>query len=328
MFPTDCWYAILDARELRRARPLYARRLGVELALWRDEQGRARCVLDRCPHRGASLSAGKIREGCLECPFHGFVFDGRGACVEVPCNGPDAPRARHLDTRAFEIREAQGLLWLWWGQPRESYPPTPWFEVLDGRYEFVSFELDTEVNWMRNVEAQLDWAHVPFVHRKSFGATFPRVLDIHSAVEGDLLTTWRGDQTDGEGKPTFSLRLLLPGLWMMPYELESERACGLIAYAPVDDVHTRVYFRSYVQKTAIPGLARLIGMYHNFYSRRILREDLRVVLTQPPGPTAHVHDERLVPADLPVAHFRREVARRSQPGVELGPRVAVMRRSG
>lgn len=117
MFPPDYWYAILDGRELRRGKVLAARRLGVDLAVWRDEQGGVHATRDRCPHRGAALSLGRVRGGCIECPFHGFRFDGAGRCVEAPCMGAEAPR--HLDTKAYALREAHGFIWMWWG---EAYP--------------------------------------------------------------------------------------------------------------------------------------------------------------------------------------------------------------
>jgi phenylpropionate dioxygenase-like ring-hydroxylating dioxygenase large terminal subunit len=307
MYPTNCWYAVLDAREVRPGRPHVATRFGLELAFWRDAAGAPRCVLDRCPHRGASLGAGRVRGGEIECPFHGFRFDGSGACVEVPCNPPDNQRPRHLATRAFELREAHGLIWLWWGEARETYPAVPWFEDLDERYGWAGFAVDSVVSWTRNVENQLDWAHLPFVHRTSIGAEFPHEIEVHSDIEGDRLTTWVDDQLE--------LSFHFPNIWKNPFG--GERLIGFMAFAPVDETHSRLYVRTYAR---VPVLARFVARVTNIANRWILGQDLRVVHTQPPESTAGLRDEKLVQSDLSIAQFRKELVRRSDspgPLVEL-----------
>ncbi len=62
------------------------------VVLFRDEAGRLAALVDRCPHRGVALSLGQVRDGCVVCPFHGWEFEGDGACAHVPMN----PRARAL----------------------------------------------------------------------------------------------------------------------------------------------------------------------------------------------------------------------------------------
>ncbi|MCA9653219.1 MAG: aromatic ring-hydroxylating dioxygenase subunit alpha [Myxococcales bacterium] len=319
--PIDCWYVVLEGRELRRGRPRVARRLGLDLVFWRDSSGAPRAVLDRCPHRGASLGHGKVRDGQIECPFHGFRFDGGGACVKVPCNGPDAQRPKHLATRAFVLREEHGLVWLWWGEPREEYPPVPWFSELEGR-EHSGFVVDNDVSWMRNVENQLDWPHLPFVHGRTIGMGFDPRIEVRSVVEGDRLVTWLTRDEDEQGKPSFHIQLAFPHLWLNP--LGGDRMMAMAAFVPVDETHTRMYFRTYARPLLVPGLARLVTAAVDVVNRLILGQDLRVVATQPPEPTVDVQGERLVQADLPIAQFRKEIARRSAPD----PGLVTLRRHG
>ena len=61
------WYIILESKELKRSKPLKVRRLNEQLSLWRDKNGNACCIADKCCHRGASLSCGNIIDGKLEC---------------------------------------------------------------------------------------------------------------------------------------------------------------------------------------------------------------------------------------------------------------------
>ena len=81
------WYVILESKELKGNKPLRVKRLNEQLALWRDSKGQACCIADRCCHRGASLSCGKVINGKLECPFHGFLYDKSGKVTLNPANG-------------------------------------------------------------------------------------------------------------------------------------------------------------------------------------------------------------------------------------------------
>ncbi|MEM9455317.1 MAG: aromatic ring-hydroxylating dioxygenase subunit alpha [Myxococcota bacterium] len=325
--PIDSWYAILEAKEVRRGKPHAARRLGLDLVLWRDADTVVRAVTDRCPHRGTALSAGRVRDGCIECPFHGFRFDGDGACVKVPCNGPDAQRPRHLATRSFVLREEHGLVWLWWGEARAEYPPVPWFPELEVGYEHSGFTVDSEVNWMRNVENQLDWAHLPFIHGTTIGSGFNPQIKVHSRVQDDRIITWVDDPQGARGQPTVATTFAFANIWHLPFG--GQRMSGFIAFAPVDETHTRMYFRTYTRRLLVPGIAKAVCTVMDLFNRVVVRQDTRVVATQPPGETTQAHDERLVQADLPIAQFRKEVARRSLPRATLrGPSRAAVPSDG
>ena len=309
-YPTECWYVVLEGRELGR-KPIKMRRFGLDLVVWRDEQGAPQCVLDRCRHRGASLSLGRVREGHIECPFHGFRWDGEGGCVKVPCNGPERQRPAHLATRAFAMCEANDYVWMWWGEPQAAYPDPPWFEILDtANYAWAPMPVDCDVGYARGIENQLDWTHLPFVHETSIGRGFPEQVTVRSEVEGDILRTWIEDDPNG-----LVLTLNFPNIWMNPFG--KDRVIGFAAFTPVDDTNSRLYFRTYTRRKSFPGFARLAARLTNFANRFILAQDLRVIHSQPPECTAHNRDEKLVQADLPIAQFRKEIARRARPPAEL-----------
>lgn len=306
MYPTDHWYAILDARELRRGAVVGVRRLGVDLALWRDADGNAYATADRCPHRGAALSLGRVRDGTIQCPFHGFRYDGAGRCVEVPCLGATVPR--HIAARAHVLREAHDFLWLWWGEPRGEYPEVPWFPELGGDHVHAGLVVrEWPVNWMRAVENQLDWPHLPFVHRTTIGMFSRPEMDVGCEVNGDRLDTWLRDQELPDGTPSLKISLLLPNIWINPFGASQ---VGMLAFVPIDEQRTRFYVRTYQRRHAIPGLAHLVSRLTNLLNRVILRQDARVVVSQPQAPTTDVEGEHLVQADLPIVQFRKEVRRR------------------
>src|SRR6476661_1769550 len=79
------WQPVALADELAGPRPVKPVKLmGQDFVLFRDENGRLG-MLDRdCPHRGADLAFGRLEGGGLRCPFHGWLFDVKGACLQTP----------------------------------------------------------------------------------------------------------------------------------------------------------------------------------------------------------------------------------------------------
>src|SRR5437660_4882280 len=83
MFVRNAWYIGAWADELG-AQPLARRICNEPVVLFRDAAGKAAALADRCCHRAAPLSMGKVVEDGLECGYHGLTFDGSGRCVRIP----------------------------------------------------------------------------------------------------------------------------------------------------------------------------------------------------------------------------------------------------
>ena len=109
------WHPVA-ASEALTAAPMAATLLGRELVLWRDAAGGVHAWEDRCPHRGARFSIGRVEQGELVCAYHGWRFDAKGACTRVPSQ-PGQPLPR-TTARAYAAREAYGLVWACVGEPR------------------------------------------------------------------------------------------------------------------------------------------------------------------------------------------------------------------
>lgn len=111
-FP-EGWYFVATRQEIRKAGGLIEHTwCGAQIVAWHDARG-AICVADAfCPHLGSHLgpeAGGAVVDGCLVCPFHGFAYDARGACVSTP-NAPP-PKAR---LKVYETDERDGLIFAWW----------------------------------------------------------------------------------------------------------------------------------------------------------------------------------------------------------------------
>ncbi|KAG2443553.1 hypothetical protein HXX76_001905 [Chlamydomonas incerta] len=120
---TRHWWPLLPEAYLRADRPTPVTLLGVPLVVWRDGAGSWRVFKDQCPHRMAPLSEGRVEaDGSLSCSYHGWRFQGSGACSRIPQALDAAAEAAACSSRrscatAFPCKVEAGMLWVW---PDES----------------------------------------------------------------------------------------------------------------------------------------------------------------------------------------------------------------
>src|SRR5688572_19415341 len=103
------WAPIALSNELK-ARPLARRLGGVPIVVFRGANGVA-ALKDRCPHRNYPLSEGKLEDGVLRCPYHGWRFDQAGACVEIPGADPGADISK-LGAERIAVAERHGAIFV------------------------------------------------------------------------------------------------------------------------------------------------------------------------------------------------------------------------
>jgi phenylpropionate dioxygenase-like ring-hydroxylating dioxygenase large terminal subunit len=315
--PNNHWYPLLESRELGR-KPLGLERLGRRFAFWRSADGVAHANRDRCPHLGASLSAGSIDGDHLVCPFHGFRFDRDGRCVHIPSLGQDGRIPQGLAVENFPVREAQGFIWLWWGSRDHVASDLPFFPQMEKGWRHHTVTVDWPVHYTRAIENQLDVAHLPFVHRTTIGAGGRSVVEgpyIEASEKGiRVWTTNRRDDGPARNLDELataaagtepSLDFLFPGVWLLNI---SARFKNFIAFVPINEQTTRYYLRAYRPLSSNP-LARPFDWVTSLGSRYILGQDRRVVITQTPPSSEDAHEDRLVSADRAVNQFRKLHAR-------------------
>ena len=112
MFLPECWYPLARGSAVR-SRLASVTLDGQPFALFRDAQGHPHAIdLTVCPHRGVPLSDGQLRDGTLECPYHGWRFDAQGRCMEdSPTGTGGAHCAGSVRSRGFPVVERDGYLW-------------------------------------------------------------------------------------------------------------------------------------------------------------------------------------------------------------------------
>ncbi|RYF13833.1 MAG: aromatic ring-hydroxylating dioxygenase subunit alpha [Comamonadaceae bacterium] len=174
------WHPVADAQTIADG-PVAARLLGDDLVLWRDPQGAVHAWPDRCPHRGAKLSLGRIEGGHLECPYHGWQFEGGGRCMRVPALPGFVPPATHR-VQAFEAREDHGLVFVRLASGGDAMPL---FEAEgDDRLRKLNCgPYDVAASAPRIIENFLDMAHFGFVHEGWLGARDATAIDTYRVEE-------------------------------------------------------------------------------------------------------------------------------------------------
>ncbi len=142
------------------------RMLGQDFALFRDSSGTAHCLSDICVHRGASLGHGKIKDDCVECPYHGWRFNGAGQCTRIPSLGLEAKIPARARVDSYPVQEKYGLVFAFLGDlPEEERPPImeiPEYGQEGWRATHQHFEW--EIDYKRSIENGIDSAHNEFVH--------------------------------------------------------------------------------------------------------------------------------------------------------------------
>lgn len=116
-----CWFVVGHSHQLQ-GRPAAIEVLGVPLVVARDDQGRAFALVDRCPHRQVPLSAGRMTEHGLRCPYHGWSFSSDGRCRKIPGLLPgETPPP--ISAQAVTCHEAGGWVWVKLGGTGALAPP-------------------------------------------------------------------------------------------------------------------------------------------------------------------------------------------------------------
>jgi phenylpropionate dioxygenase-like ring-hydroxylating dioxygenase large terminal subunit len=307
MFP-DFWTPVLPAREVGE-KPVPVELAGERLVLFRNQSGDISALSDRCPHRSAALSLGRVtEEGCLECPYHGWRFDGGGNCTHVPFNDSKAVNLSRLSAAGFPARILAGFVWVFTGKGETPELQLPDSLMLPEAKYCIHQEI-WNTHWSRVIEANLDFVHLPFVHRNSFGNIAQASLE-----SGDILD-FKIEQTEERIEvftpypnvpPSFALEWRQPNQVVVKFDdmgfpVRREHFFAI----PINERQTRC--------AMILQMAEgMDAQTQQFAAQEFIKplvED-RVVIESQSGEIPAMSEECHVPTDKPTLLFRRWYHRR------------------
>jgi len=290
------WCPIVASSEVGK-KPLARTRFGEELVLWRSD-GRIVCMQDRCPHRSAALSLGQVNSsrGTLSCPFHGLEFSADGACVNVPVETDQALCSEYC-VPSFQVKEANGYVWIWRGPEPDEWPEFPAHPAMEGLF-YGETKSIWPAHYTRCIENVCDYSHLPFVHKTTIGRGYrdPAVQIEMEDVDGGF----RAHLIRNSGRSRY-FEFLYPNLWAL---VLAKRMMSTSVFAPIDENRTAVYGRIYYEKD-FPGKKNLMNVWARIAQFLIFREDWPIVATQRPRDVRDAQQEKLLPSDAPVIAYRK-----------------------
>ncbi|MBW4511848.1 MAG: Rieske 2Fe-2S domain-containing protein [Scytonematopsis contorta HA4267-MV1] len=173
----EVWYPISYVKDLDKSKLTSFTLLDNDLVIWWDDNTENwRVFEDKCPHRLARLSEGRVNEsGFLECPYHGWAFSGNGNCENIPqqVTSGQAETSKRACATSLPTVIKQGLLFVYPGK-KENAPLTkvPIVEPLEetpDEWLLIDTFRDIPYDMLTLLENVLDVSHVPYTHHRSVG---------------------------------------------------------------------------------------------------------------------------------------------------------------
>ncbi|HEX7383614.1 MAG TPA: aromatic ring-hydroxylating dioxygenase subunit alpha [Burkholderiaceae bacterium] len=197
IFLKNCWYVAAWDYELVDGKKLARTILEKPLVLYRGESGQVVALEDRCCHRGAPLSLGRIEGDCIRCMYHGMKFDASGKCIQIPGQEMIPPK---LGVRSYPAVLKDHAVWVWMGDAAKAdpaliidYPP-----LRESGWHGLPAYLHYDANWLLIVDNLSDFAHLAFVHTKTLGgseeyAYKTKPVAIERLADGFRVERWHMD---------------------------------------------------------------------------------------------------------------------------------------
>ncbi len=311
MFLRNKWWVIAESKAIGK-KPVAVKRLGEELVLWRDNKGKIVCQSQHCAHRGASLALGKVVDGCIECPYHGFRFAAEGNCTLIPCEGKDARISNKIRLVNYVVREIHDLIWLWWGEEKSNYPPIPWFDELeDNPRRWARGTMSWDIPFTRAIEGLLiDLHHVAFVHHKVAwlsgfsSATLLKPFEVE--VKDEIIHSWGElkSQPTNKKKSIFKFEhwLYFPNLALFNFGFAGIKL--FVIATPIDQDNTWAYFRYYTP-FGNPWISRLISRLFVWIELNLVQPDDYKILTSSKPKESGLRINNFVSADKAIVLWHK-----------------------
>lgn len=319
------WYPIAPSWQVKD-NPVGITRLGENMAVWRDGEGKVHAIEDRCPHRGARLSLGWNLGDKLACWYHGIQVTAEGVVDRVPAVKACPLEGQHTN-KSYPIIETRGAIFAYFGDEVQPDPVELTLPEQLSSDEYSSFlcAAHWKCNYRYAVDNVMDPMHGSYLH-----------ADSHSMARGDKeaemaarktptgfifeKTTQRGvnfDWVEFGNTGTHWLRLEIPyGAGAGPGP-----SFGIVGFAtPIDANNTMVFFW---RNRKVEGWQRDVWrfMYRNRLEGlhwAVLEQD-RIVLENM-APNAREH-EFLYQHDTGMARLRRTMKQAAE--VQVAERQAL-----
>jgi phenylpropionate dioxygenase-like ring-hydroxylating dioxygenase large terminal subunit len=316
------WYPVVLAKDLADA-PVRVRILAQDFVAFRDGQGAAHVLSNTCTHRGGALGLGKVRGDHIQCPYHGWQFDGTGTCRRIPSLGASAKIPARARVDAYPVVEKYGIVFAFLGDLPEA-ERAPMLEVPEfgdpaWRASWIRYEVD--YSYERSIENGMDPAHNEFVHpTHGFSGENEdyRVRDLRFIGDGKwgpgffhrFKSPASSDPTFAQMKGADDNREAGSGtigpnhMWTYIRFGQGKEMHQYMWEAPVDEDNAVIFFLN-MRNTFLEE-----GMDKRFTDRNwmVAEQDIKVLSVLSPRLTPATNTkEFMVPADEPILRYREKL---------------------
>ena len=248
------WHPVATSQDIKGSPVRTVRILGESLTLFRDRQGRLGLISQRCAHRGVDLRHGIPESEGLRCPYHGWMYDTTGQCVEMPAESPESTFAARVKLTSYPVEELAGLVWGYLGPEPPPLLPRWDFLVWDNAFRTIGTTV-MHANCLQCQENSIDPVHSEWLHGH-FGLhvldrlgiddapvveLFNRFLPHHLWVDFDrfeygfMNKRLREGQPDDAGSARVGIPMLFPNIGFIGGPSGRREAHIRV---PLDDTHT------------------------------------------------------------------------------------------
>eukprot|EP00931_Biecheleriopsis_adriatica_P062250 TRINITY_DN37496_c0_g2_i1.p1 TRINITY_DN37496_c0_g2~~TRINITY_DN37496_c0_g2_i1.p1 ORF type:complete len:443 (-),score=67.89 TRINITY_DN37496_c0_g2_i1:21-1349(-) len=299
--PTDVrneWYAVALAADvpsclpgkvgLSALQPMATSLLGDPIVLWRDSGAAIRCVADKCPHRSAPLSLGRINgaTGNIECIYHGWQMEGKsGQVTHIPALLDDKKVPPNAKVQTYPTIEQDGVVYVWPGAAADAASADPPardttddgepLAVKSSGFVCQQLCLDLPIEHALMVENLLDPAHIPFAHEGTIGRR-----SMAEKLEMSVTKTRRGIR--GSVKEGYYNGFEAPCNIVLhtPPKPGKMDMYQFVACTPTAPGHMRMVYRAYRNFATWVDRIPLLKRVFDGFSLKIIFQDYNLLLGQ------------------------------------------------
>jgi phenylpropionate dioxygenase-like ring-hydroxylating dioxygenase large terminal subunit len=280
------WFAVALAAKIKR-KPIRSILLDRPIVLARLDGQRVVGFQDRCPHRHAPLSQGRVVEGTLQCPYHGWRFDERGKLQDLPGAPPDACLPG-ISARTVAVIEYDGVIWARYGEDGDGDLPDRVRTLMPHHRKFL-WQTTWHAHIVDALENVLDPLHTHFVHPglvRRKGARQAMQVNLQADAEG-FMVDYAGQSVQSgllyrlfeSPREAERASFSAPGTAQLHYHYRNgSRACISLHFSPETAHRTRLIGMLHLEGRRVPAWA--VSAFVWPFIREVAQQDRRMLALQ------------------------------------------------
>lgn len=286
----DFWYVVALSNQLRSHTVLSRTVLDEWLVLFRDQEGQAVALRDRCMHRNNRLSTGRVHQGCLQCSYHGWTYRADGQVVSVPAEGNDFQASHCRRAKQYSTCEQDGYIYVRLAEaPNEELVPFAMPYYQQPGWETVRVINRFRSNVTNCAENFIDIPHTAFVHPGVFRTARQQRLEMAvTRRDGSIFIEYQQETTNlgwytrflnYQGQPIqHNDRFHMPNVTCVEYRMGRNRHLFITSQSiPETEQSTLVY----TDVTYNYGMWNKVARpFVHWTAQHIIQQDVEVLGTQ------------------------------------------------